>query len=187
MVAMATGASLAAWGPRLPALMMPLQDAALEEHMRQIERMTADGGVMMADNARYAAEDGGQTHYGQHFEKLPGGMSAKGCLWGEKDGEVVGVYWYFFAGWDPGAQRGFFYQSGARGFAGMGHGGADGPDGHWLEQRFSGKGMPARLRHEDRWFGTDSVSMRSFAAEEGGDWEPRRSYTWVRVRREAPC
>jgi hypothetical protein len=160
---------------------------ALADHIAQVERLTAGGGVMITDNARYAADDGGQTHYGQYFERVPGGMSARGCLWGERDGEIQGVSWYFYTGWDPARGRGFFYQSASTGYAGFGHGEPLGEVGHVTEQRFSGEGMAARLRHEARWFGTDSVSMRSFDADLDGDWRPRREYTWVRAQRTPPC
>jgi hypothetical protein len=162
-------------------------EVAFHAHVAEIERLTADGGVMIASNARYAAEDSGETHYGQYFQPIPGGMSARGCLWGERDGEVVGVYWYFFTGWDPVRQRGFFYQTASSGYAGMGHGDWAEDGTHWAEQRFVGEGSSPRLRHESRWFGTDSVAMRSFDADANGEWRPRRRYTWVRAERTPPC
>ena len=155
-------------------------------HREEVGRLTADGGVMITSNARYAAEDRGQTHYGQYFEALPGGLDARGCLWGERDGELLGVYWYFFSGWDPEAGRGFFYQSSPAGRVGFGHGGSLGEDGHWLEQRFEGPGMAPRSRHENHWFGTDSVKTRSYTAEIDGEWTARRSYTWIRQPGRAP-
>jgi hypothetical protein len=66
------------------------------------------------------------------------------------------------------------------------HGEPLGEAGHVIEQRFSGEGMAARVRHEARWFGTDSVSMRSFDGDLHGDWCPRREYTWVRAQRTPP-
>lgn len=161
---------------------------ALAAHREQIGRMTADGGVMITSNAQYAAEDRGQTHYGQYFSASPGGLDARGCLWGERDGEVLGVYWRYFTGWDPEIGRGFFYQSSPNGRVGFGHGGSLGDDGHWMEQRFDGPGMPPRSRHETRWFGTDSVITRSFSAELQGEWVAQRTYTWVRqLGRTPPC
>ena len=66
-------------------------EEALRDHVKELERLTADGGVLIASNGRYADEDQGQTHYGPYHRAMPGGMSAQGCLWGERDGEVVGV------------------------------------------------------------------------------------------------
>jgi hypothetical protein len=162
-------------------------EAALNAHVQELERTTADGGVLIASNARYAAEDGGQTHYGQYFEMIPGRMSARGCLWGERDGEVVGVYWHFFTGWDPVKQKAFFYQTGATGYAGLGQGDWTDDGLHQVEQRFVGEGMAPRIRHESRWVGTDSLVMRSFDATLEGEWRARREYTWVRAERDAPC
>lgn len=167
----------------------PQESPALEAHRAQIQRLTADGGVMITSNAAYASEDRGQTHYGQHYEAVPGGLDARGCLWGERDGEILGVYWNYFMGWDPAAEQGFFYQSSTRGGrAGFGHGGPLGEDGHWLEQRFNGPGTAPFSRHESQWFATDSVMTRSFSAEIEGEWTLQRTYTWIRQPgRTPPC
>ena len=161
-------------------------EAALRAHRAEISRISMDGGVMITSNERYLSEDGGPTHYGQFFEAGPSGLDARGCLWGERDGEVLGVYWLFFTGWDVGAGQPFFYQSSPDGRVGFGHGGSDGPDGHWLDQRFRGASMPPHSRHENRWLGTDSVTTQSFSGVRQGEWTPRRSYTWVREPGRAP-
>ena len=70
------------------------------------------------------------------------------------------------------------YQSSPSGRVGFGHGGSLSEDGHWLEQRFEGPGMAPRSRHENQWFGTDSVNTRSYTAEIDGAWTARRSYMW---------
>jgi len=156
-------------------------------HRVDIARMTADGGVMITSNAAYQEEDGGLTDYGQYFEALPGGLSARGCLWGERDGEVVGVFWHFLSGWDPEAQMGFLYQS-APGSTAFGHGGALGDDGHWSVQRFEGPGLPPLIRHENHWPSPDTVVTRTFNGDGDGEWEPRREYVWVRQpERTPPC
>ena len=84
-------------------------------------------------------------------------------------------------------QKGFYYQTGATGYVGLGHGDWTADGTHRVEQRFSGEGMAPRLRHESRWIGTDSLVTRSFDATMNGDWRPRRADTWVRAERTPPC
>ena len=166
----------------------PTQGDALAAHREYVRLLTANGGVSVASNAPYAAEDQGQTHYGQYFEALPGGLDARGCLWGERDGEVVGVYWRFFTGWDPITEKGFFYQSSRGGRVGFGHGGPLDDGGHWMEQRFTGPGGTSLSRHENHWFGTDSVRTRSYSGGTDGQWTMNREYMWIsQPGRTPPC
>lgn len=164
------------------------QEAAIETWKEELEAMA--GGVWIASNADYAEADGaeGPDEYGMAFAVQPGGLSATGCLWGERDGELVAVYWRLFQGWDPTRNAGLFYQSHPAGIVGIGYGEDGGPDEPHVVQDFrQPDGTMGRVGHFERWDGPDTRVSRSVDWS-GTEWTPRRQYTWVRVRdRESPC
>jgi len=150
-------------------------------------------GTWITSNARYRTEDNGEpAEYGTHFRPELGGVSLTGCLWGQTDGAVVGVYWHFFTGWDPETETLLVYQSGRSGVVGIGYeelAVAEEPD--IVEQLFAplpgDEGRSSRIRHRSTWIGRDTLETESFDGAEGG-WTPRRSYVWVRRPDvAAPC
>lgn len=164
------------------------QDASssdIEAWKEELEAM--GGGVWIASNADYAETDG-PDRYGMAFVVQPGGLSATGCLWGERDGELLAVFWRMFQGWDPTRNAGLFYQAHPAGIIGIGYGrdrGADEP--HVVQDFRQPDGTMSRVGHFERWDGPDTRISRSVDWS-GGEWTPRREYTWVRVRgRESPC
>lgn len=157
----------------------------IEAWKEELQAIT--GGVWVASNAEYAEADG-PDEYGMAFTLEPGGLSATGCLWGEREGELVAVFWRMFQAWDPTRNAGLFYQSHAAGIVGIGHledRGQDEPD---LVQDFrQPDGTMSRVGHFERWEGPDTRVSRSVDWT-GAEWTPRREYTWRRVSdRESRC
>lgn len=161
----------------------PLQ---LADFQRTLERMTRDGGTWIASNAQYAVEDGGILVYGMRHRMLNGGVSATGCLWGERDGSQE-VYWHFFTAWDPVQRRAILYQSHGNGTIGIGTYADLAADTLTSEQTFTAPGGAEwRVRHVQVSRG-DTSFTQSFD-HDSTRWVPRRSYTWVRSAVErVPC
>jgi len=150
----------------------------IEAWKEELEAIT--GGVWIASNAAYAEADG-VDEYGMEFTLEPGGLSATGCLWGDREGELVAVFWRMFQAWDPTRNAGLFYQSHAAGIVGMGYLEDRGPDEPHLVQDFRDPdGTMRRVGHFERWEGPDRRISRSVDWS-GSEWTPRREYTWVRV------
>ncbi len=142
-------------------------------------------GAWITSNAEYRATPDEDEIYGLALELMPGGMSAVGCLWGEIDGEVSGVYWNFFQAWDPVEGKGMLYQSNAGGAVGFGH--FDEGRDPVLVQEFHWPTGTEMLGHFEEWPDADTHVAGSLARE-NGEWVPRRTYTWVRKRnRPTPC
>ena len=145
-------------------------------------------GTWITSNAEYQEEDGGLDAFGMDYTLLPGGLSARGCLWSERDGVVAGVAWDFFMGWDPVEEAGLVYQSSPWGAVAIGHLRAPTPDVPELVQDLvQPNGVVLRIGHFERMDGPDRRVSRSVNLVDG-EWIPRRGYTWVRHRdRESPC
>ncbi|MEZ4416192.1 MAG: hypothetical protein R3E10_10645 [Gemmatimonadota bacterium] len=164
----------------------PAATRTLEEHKAELAALS--GGVWIASNADYREADGGMDEYGLAWSVQPGGVSASGCLWGLKGGEVTQVFWQFFQGWDPTREVAIVYQSHPAGLIGIGTLEDRGEGEPELVQDFwtPGSGM-ARNGHFERWDGTDRRISQSVEWSDDR-WVPRRSYTWVRDRnRSSPC
>lgn len=156
---------------------------SLEQWKAGLVELTRDGGTWRTSNSMYVAEDGGIEAYGMRYRLELGDVSATGCLWGERAGEVTAVYWHFFQGWDPVDGRPLVYQSGPNGAVGVGRETA--PDEK--EQTFMAPGTAAtRVRHLSSTRG-DTLVTRSFDGTDEG-WTARRTYAWIRSSPDrAPC
>lgn len=154
-------------------------DSASRSWKEGLEYMTRGGSHWRTSNADYRQE-GEPEAYGIRFEIARGGLAARGCLWGETDGEVVDVYWDFFMGWDPVNERGILYQSHPSGLIGIGeetlH---DGPVTESVQTFVDLEGASSRLKHRLVKVDADTHRTESFN-EKDGEWVPRRTYTWLR-------
>ena len=170
----------------VPAGVAAQVSSSREAFVADLANMT--DGAWMTSNADYLEEDGGVDTYGMALELAPGGLAAVGCLWGEANGKVVGVYWQFFQAWDPVAEKGMIYQSGPSGAIAIGHLDPQAEDEPELIQTMVGPdGSRVDVAHHERW--TDADTRVGGSLEwVGGEWVPRRNYTWVRERnRDTPC
>ncbi len=149
---------------------------------------TMTDGAWIASNSEYSEDDGGIESYGIKLDLAPGGLAAVGCLWGEREGQVVGVFWQFFQAWDPVAEKGLIYQSGPSGAIAVGYLDPSGEDDPELVQTMvAPDGTRTRIAHRERWTDANTRVGGSLDWEDGG-WVPGRTYTWVRERsRESPC
>lgn len=144
-----------------------------------LERMAPGDGWWVTRNDAYTSADPAEPdYYAMRFERGPTGLTVSGCMWGGKDDRLVGPFWHFFAAWDPSERAVLLYQVAPGGAVAVGH--AVERDGvregvQWLHV----PGQPAvRIRHLSERPHPDTLQNRGFA-EEGGEWRPRRRYTWV--------
>ncbi len=162
------------------------QVAARDAFVASLANMT--DGAWMASNAEYRDEDGGIQTFGLALDLVPGGLAAVGCLWGEIDGEVIGVFWQFFQAWDPVAGKGLVYQSSPAGAIAIGHLDPR-PDvqPELIQTMFAPDGSSVEVAHHERWTDADTRVGGSLGWDDG-EWVPQRTYTWVRERNRAtPC
>ncbi len=168
------------------ALAQGAEDAGLARWKAHLEFRTRGGTVWWTSNAAYEEEDGGIDAYLMRFDMVPGGLAAEGCLWGERDGEVVGPFWKFFMGWDPVEGKGLVYQASPGGMVGNGHATSPEEGLTIAEQVFrTPDGATASVRHETREPDADTDESRSFDGVDG-EWVPRRTYTWHRREADGP-
>jgi hypothetical protein len=105
-----------------------------------------------------------------------------GRLFSLRDGQELATHWEFRMFWHPLDQEAKAYQFGVDGTVGWGVA-APGPhdNSSIFEQTFaSPDGTVNRVRHETRTDG-DIETGHSFNWVDG-EWQPRRSYTWLRQR-----
>jgi len=170
-------------GRTAPANPLPMDLAAWKEHLANMT-----DGAWITSNAEYRDEDGALDAFGMDYTAHPGGLSATGCLWSEQEGQVVNVAWTFFMGWDPVEKAGLIYQSSGAGMVAIGYLGDPSADAPSLVQElFLPDGSSSRVGHFEEMDGPDRRITRSVSWN-GGEWAPRRSYTWIRDReRVSPC
>jgi hypothetical protein len=162
--------------PRDITFSAPADLTAWKAHLAVLVR---DGSWWSTSNADHAAEDGIDT-FGMRYTLVPGGLTSRGCLWGMRDQRTTGVAWYFYQGWDAGANAPFFHQTAASGATGMGTGWTVEAATHEHEQVFLWPDSSStRLAHRTTLVGMDTMITASRAWGDGR-WVPRRTYTWVR-------
>jgi hypothetical protein len=149
----------------------------------------ADGsGIWITSNAQYRTEDNGEPPtYGMRYWMGTGGATQHGCLWGDMPGRDPAVFWSYFRAWDPTRKQFLVHQAAPNGTIGMGY---EKPETGVAEQTFT---RPDGMTWEDRHISSsappDTLVTQSFGRSQGGDWEARRTYRWVRqpAGTLAPC
>lgn len=174
----------------LLALLLPSGSPTPEEAYRaDLAALARDGSWWVASNAEHAEEEGIDA-YGTRYWVEPGGLSSVGCLWSERDGEVVGVHWRFFQGWDGVEGRPLYYQTHTDGtITGFGRETWREGRAQAIEQTFRwSDGTLQRIAHRSEWTDDDTRVTESFALAEGR-WRANRTYTWERRTSgaEPPC
>lgn len=173
------GSPLGAFAQEASAWHSDRQLAFLETLQRQAR------GAWIATNAAYGEAGEGVEEYGLAYELLPGGQAALGCLWGETDRQVVGVYWQFFMAWDPVAQKGMVYQANPDGTVGFGS--FEDPPGPPLIQTFVGPNGTGRIAHSSEYPDEDTHVSGSLTMQDG-EWVQQDSWTWhLQPDRLTPC
>ena len=146
-------------------------------------------GAWIASNATWQEEDGGTERYGLDWELLPGGVGARGCLWGE-GGQTRTVHWEFSQYWDPLVGEGVIVQTGGAGAIALGRIDPLAPESEMMVQTMvQPDGARFEIGHTTEMAGPDTRIDRSFRRAVGAtEWTPGRSYTWERrAGVEAPC
>lgn len=138
------------------------------------------GTYWWTSNAAYAAKGEEPPAFGTAWVHGYGGTSVRGCLFAETDGGPV-LQWEFFQAWDPEKEALFSWQTQASGGVGVGYSTVAGVgEAATMEQTFAWPGgSELRIRHEAEHVHQDTMITRSFHMVDG-DWQPRRTYTWVR-------
>ena len=155
----------------------------VEEVRARFEDMARPGGYWATSNARYQTPESGEPdEYRMAFSLTPDGHSISGCMWGSPQPEGSLPFWFFFHAWDPTTSSILAYQSSPGGGVAIGreHRAPDGGLESIQILRFPGA-EDQRVRHLNRAVHPDTLDSRSFNGSEGdeGEWEPRRSYTWI--------
>jgi len=146
-------------------------------------------GAWVASNAAWEEEDGGTERYGLDWELLPGGVAARGCLWGER-AQTRTVYWEFSQYWDPLAGEGVIVQTGGGGAIALGRIDPLVPETEMVVQTMvQPNGARFEIGHTAEMEGPDVRIDHSFQRAIGAtEWTPGRSYRWERREGvEAPC
>lgn len=178
-----------AWALILAAATALAGAGPAEAQLKKIDAATAkemlssphagEEGWWVASNADYRAEDDSRPdYYAMRFELAPGGYASTGCMWGGRDGEVVGPFWHFQSAWDPTEEAVLMYQVNPSGMVGIGHGVLDGGQEESIQEMHVPGQPVARIRHLSSYAHPDTMVTRSFD-EVDGAWEPRRQDRWV--------
>lgn len=179
--------------------------AAAQEQSAKTDRAAAGGMTIDAARGELAArarpdgwwetsneaymEEGAPESFAMRFEGVPGGLANTGCLWGVRDGEIEGPYWYFYAAWDPGESAILIYQSSPGGAVAIGHQTDATGDRETVQTLHRPGQEPLWIRHTSEHPDADTLIDRSFTRVDGA-WEPSRKYTWhwtPAQGREPPC
>jgi len=160
--------------------------ATLERWQGHLENQARDGTIWWTSNAAYVDDDAIDA-YLIRYEMLPGTLAARGCLWGERDGQVMGPFWEFFMAWDVEQRRPMLYQVSPADISGIGYLTWSNDGTEIAEQTFrQPDGSITRVMHETTVPDHDTRVSRSFDWIDE-QWTPRRSYTWTRRRGAPPC
>ena len=146
-------------------------------------------GVWVASNATWQEEDGGVERFGLDWVLLPGGLAARGCLWGER-GESRMVFWEFSQYWDPIAEEGVLVQTGPGGALALGRVDPLVPEREIVVQTMvPPRGPRFEIGHTTETEGADVRIDHSFRRNPGAtEWTPGRTYRWERhPEAGAPC
>lgn len=139
-------------------------------------------GWWTASNAEYRARDDRlPDYYAMRFELAPGGYASVGCMWGGRDGELLGPFWLFQSTWDPAEEAVRLYQVTPTGMVAQGHGALTGGEDEEEEaiQEIHRPGQePSRIRHLASHPDPDTLVTRSFDWRDGR-WIPRRHDVWI--------
>lgn len=151
-----------------------ISDAAREH----LAFLASGSGTWLTDNAAYRTPANGEDEqYGMRYLNGTAGATQQGCLFGVTAGRPPQLYWRFFTSWDPTAGKLLVHQVAPSGVIGIGHeSAADGV----AEQTFAGPdGRTFEVRHRTLKPHPDTLVTESFDRVDG-QWEPRRSYRWIR-------
>ena len=153
------------------------------EAQNEFERMARTGGYWATSNADYAVPGGGEPEeYRMAFAMTPDGFGMRGCMWGASEATPTPPFWHFFHAWDPSREAVLAYQASPSGSVAVGweHRARDGGR-ESVQTLHAPDGAALEVRHLNRPLTADSILSRSFqrSSTSSGEWEPRRSYTWV--------
>jgi len=164
------------------------QSTPLADWTHYLEYQTRDGTMWWTSNAQYQQEDGGIDSYATRFEMLPGGLAARGCLWGEANGSTVGPFWEFFMAWDVREGKGLVYQIAPSGVSGIGYWWIEEDGVEMADQTYRNPdGTTNRVGHRSRVIDDDTNEGGSLNWT-NGEWVPQRTYRWERrPGAGAPC
>lgn len=160
-----------------------------EAQLKKIDAATArellssphagEPGWWVASNADHRARnDRLPDYYAMRFELAPGGYASTGCMWGGRDGELLGPFWHFQSAWDPTEEAVLMYQVNPTGAVAIGHGVLDGGREEAIQEMHVPGRRTARIRHLSSYVHPDTMVTRSFDWRDGV-WAPRRHDVWV--------
>lgn len=181
--ALRTAAVLVVCSGSIPAQTPPPDTAADTAWRAHLAFLAAGTGVWIASNAAYrTAGNGEPAEYGQHYRMGLGGTTQHGCLWGEYPDQKP-VFWHFFTAWDPSKRQLLVHQASGNGTIGIGY---ESIETGVAEQIFTRPdGVSWASKHVFTRPSADTLVTQSFE-KQNGEWQPRRTYHWVRQATASP-
>lgn len=134
-------------------------------------------GEWKTSNTKYKGEDDPYEAFGMFWEKGVDGKSIKGILYGFYEGKKTGPIWEFRSFWHPAEKKVYALQFGYGGIYGSG----EMLPGKIDQTFFNPDGTFFRAGHRSEMKNDQHITA-SFDIDEKGEWTPRRSYTWDKVK-----
>ena len=142
----------------------------------EVDRLTANDGRWVADNARYKNEAEVFDAYGVEWTRNEDGNGITGRLFGLTVGTEVADFWQFAIDWNPEQQRVDVKQTGSGGTVGLGTLVGFG-EATLMEQTFSlPDGRQWQSLHHS-WFENGIHVTAAYDWKDHG-WEAGRTYRW---------
>lgn len=137
-------------------------------------------GNWKTSNSQYQSENEPFSHYIIEWTWGTGKQSVHGQLMALNNGEKTGNFWTFVQYWDPVKAEARVIQ--------LGHGGRVGDGSLMLNadgnietiQTFSAPGVEPRLEKHLNQMSEAGLTTSSFNQDKNGEWQPQRSYLWIK-------
>lgn len=152
---------------------------SLDSFHEHVEGLTQDGGVWVASNSRYQSDREPFDAYKLVWRKGIGGLSAYGRMTALRGLEETAPIWEFLLYWDSELRQVRVIQFSSSDIVGKGVLTISEKGEEELIQNFyPPNGEPYRVRHTGKLQGDvhETISYK----RAGEEWEPNRSYIWVR-------
>ncbi|MGJ8664634.1 MAG: polysaccharide deacetylase family protein [Marinicella sp.] len=144
------------------------------------KEMQSQVGLWKASNAEYQSDSEPFSDYLIEWTWGIGKTHLNGQLYGLKEGEKTGNFWTFNQFWDPVKNQARLLQFGYGSKIGDGYIRPVGDQQIETIQTFSSPKITAYLERHLSTYAENGLRTTSFQQDEHGQWQPGRSYIWVK-------